>query len=133
MSIPSGWRHFRMEPEVVSDHTNSPNFYLACLSRKYYMYFLVSSRSCRYNHSLYVLLQTLLPAVPPPTSNQTAHPKQDVIPIRTPAMLTSRGSAPGLGRPPVQHTLSGPAGSQQYLQNQHFSLSAVANPLINNR
>jgi hypothetical protein len=38
-----------------------------------------------------------------------------------------------VSRPPVQHTLSGPAGSQQYHQNQHFSLASVANPISNNR
>lgn len=47
--------------------------------------------------------------------------------------VSSRGSAPGLGRPPLQHTLSGPAGSQQYLQNHHFSPVTLPNPTINNR
>jgi hypothetical protein len=53
--------------------------------------------------------------------------------IRTSSALTSRGSTPVVARPPVQHTLSGPAGSQQYHQNQHFSLASASNPTINNR
>lgn len=74
---------------------------------------------------------TLLQNVPPSSSIQPAHQKQDVI--RTSNVLTSRGSTPVQARPPVQHTLSGPAGSQQYHQNPHFSLASVANPVINNR
>ncbi|XP_057375913.1 rho guanine nucleotide exchange factor 7-like [Daphnia carinata] len=74
---------------------------------------------------------TLLQNVPPSSSIQPAHQKQEVI--RTSNALTSRGSTPVQARPPVQHTLSGPAGSQQYHQNPHFSLASVVNPVTNNR
>ncbi|XP_046452044.1 rho guanine nucleotide exchange factor 7-like isoform X1 [Daphnia pulex] len=75
---------------------------------------------------------TPLQNVPPSTSIQSVHQKQADA-IRTSSALTSRGSTPVVARPPVQHTLSGPAGSQQYHQNQHFSLASASNPTINNR